>query len=263
MVDVSGLAVLGGSAAVVAKVLGPTADYVGEGLKLWAEARVNNMKAIFASAERKLGARLDSEGTVPPKVLKEILQEGSYSDDPVGVEYWGGILASSRTENGQDDRGASWAKLLAGLSSYTIRAHFVLYAIFAREFSGESISGSDTLRSHRIWIDREEFVAAIGLSEEQDLPVVDSVLAHVFFALHQFDLLGESHWNARLEDGAPRGVVAAPSASGAELLLWALGEGHSKSFGAIYSTSFLVPADFGPHLPESVQRVERPDPNAV
>lgn len=259
MVDPSSLAVLGGSAALVAKLLGPTADYIGEGMKLWAEARVDNVKAIFSNAESKLGVRIQSEGVVSPRVLKEILQEGSYSDDPVGVEYFGGILASSRTETGGDDRGAAWAKLLAGLSTYVVRAHFVLYALLAREFRREPVADSAGFRRRRVWIDREEFISAIGLTDGEEAAVIESVAAHVFFTLHQYDLLGPSHWNARLEEGAPRGVVAAPSASGAELFLWAMGDGHSASFVALFDAAERIPIVDGIELPETVQRVEAPE----
>lgn len=62
-----------GSAKLVEKILGPTADYVGGGIQNWTRKRVENVAKIFGHAERKLGTRLESEGAVPPRVLKEIL----------------------------------------------------------------------------------------------------------------------------------------------------------------------------------------------
>jgi hypothetical protein len=35
---------------------------------------------------------------VPPRVLSGLLTDGSYRDDKVACEYFGGVLASSRTE---------------------------------------------------------------------------------------------------------------------------------------------------------------------
>lgn len=244
---------------MVAKILGPTADYIGEGLQLWAKARVTNVKQIFSNAEEKLGDRLELDGTVSPRVLKEILQEGSYADDAVGIEYWGGILASSRSESEQDDRGAAWAKLLAGLSTYALRTHFVVYSQIAIEFSGYPIRRNRDLRYHRVWIEREEFVAAIGLSEEA-ASTMDSVAAHVFFALHTYDLLGPSEWNCRLEDGGPLGVLASPSAQGAELFLWAIGEGRSTTYTSLFDGwATAIPNVVDVRKPETVYRLDPPD----
>ncbi len=75
----TGLTILGsavGGAKLVEKLLGPTADYVGTGLKNWAEKRVTNASRIFEKAAEKLGSRIDEPGAVPPRVLKEILDEG-------------------------------------------------------------------------------------------------------------------------------------------------------------------------------------------
>lgn len=81
----TGLTVLGsaiGSAKLLEKMLGPTADYIGEGVKSWTEKRVANVQRIFNIAARRLGTKIESDGAVPPRVLKGILDEGSFCDDP-------------------------------------------------------------------------------------------------------------------------------------------------------------------------------------
>ena len=102
----------------IQKLLGPTADYLGQGLRDFTEKRVQTSGQIFQIAESKLGTKLDTPGEVPPKVLKAVLDEGSFSNDSLAVEYLGGILASSRTEHGRDDRGARIAKVMDALSTY-------------------------------------------------------------------------------------------------------------------------------------------------
>jgi hypothetical protein len=52
-------------------------------------------------------------------------------DNEVLVEYLSGVLASSRTSDGQDDSGISWSSLLSTMSSVQIRAHFLLYREWA------------------------------------------------------------------------------------------------------------------------------------
>ena len=49
----TGLAILGGALAskeFLVKLLGPTADYIGDGVKNWTERRVNNVGTIFSIA---------------------------------------------------------------------------------------------------------------------------------------------------------------------------------------------------------------------
>lgn len=87
------------------KLLGPTADYLGAGLKDFTQKRIDNVGSIFRRADEKLGERRDQPGTIPPKVLKTIINDASFNDDKLAVEYFGGVLASSRTQLGRDDRG--------------------------------------------------------------------------------------------------------------------------------------------------------------
>ena len=59
----SGLAILGstiGGAKIIEKLLGPTAEYLGEGLKSWTSKRVQNVGRIFKNAQTKLGERIDA-----------------------------------------------------------------------------------------------------------------------------------------------------------------------------------------------------------
>lgn len=104
----TGLAILGsalGGAKLVEKLLGPTAEYIGSGIQSWTEHRVKNVSDIFRNAQEKLGDRIDQPGAIPPRVLKEVLNEGSFCCDPLTAEYFRGVLASSRSPVSRDDRG--------------------------------------------------------------------------------------------------------------------------------------------------------------
>src|SRR4051812_30456729 len=101
MVDPAALTLLG-PAYLVGKVLGPTADYVGEGVRDWTERRAENVQSVFRKAGRKLGDELDEPGGVPPRVLKGVLEEGQFAEDDLTREYLGGVLASSRTSSARD-----------------------------------------------------------------------------------------------------------------------------------------------------------------
>jgi hypothetical protein len=105
----------------------------------FAQRRMENIGKIFQNATRKLGDKIEKPGMVPPKVLKAVLDEGSFCDDVIAIEYFGGVLASSRTEKGRDDRGARIAKTIEELSSYQIRTHHLIYATIRSKFSSSGL----------------------------------------------------------------------------------------------------------------------------
>ena len=123
---------------LMGRVLGPTADYVGVGLQLWTEKRVNNVKRIFQKAEKRLGPDIDRPGSVPPRVLKGILDDGSFIEDELGAEYLGGVLASSRSETDRDDRGTTLVALVGRLSTYQLRLHYIFYVLCQRGVAGKN-----------------------------------------------------------------------------------------------------------------------------
>ncbi len=218
----------------IAKLLGPTADYLGEGLRELTRRRVESIGRIFSNASAKLGDQLDAPGQVPPRVLRTIMNEGSYCEDPVAVEYLGGVLASSRTERGRDDRGVRMAGLVDNLSTYQIRTHYLLYSSIAKLFSGSRSSfATDQDRGKmRIFLPMQGYATSMGFSQEEwENP---QILSHIWHGLHSDGLI-EGQWQFGSQQslkapftGAPSdGIVCRPSSLGAELFLWAFGHGHA------------------------------------
>lgn len=214
----------------IQKLLGPTADYLGQGLKDFTQKRAQTIGQIFQKAESKLGAKIDTPGEVPPKVLKAVLDEGSFSNDSLAVEYLGGILASSRTEHGRDDRGARIAKVMDALSTYQLRTHYLIYATVRALFSGSGLSlNMEGRPKMQIFIPFPSFFAAMDFSAAE-MGQISSLLGHIFFGLHGDNLL-EGHWQYGDKDSMVKlfagatdgGIVCQPSALGGELFLWAFG----------------------------------------
>jgi len=116
------------------KVLGPSADHLGQELKGLTEKGTENLKRIFSKARHRLGSKPVDKGSVPLKVIKGVWFDGSFCDDELGAEYFGGVLASSKSEVPQDDRGASLIALITRLSSYQIRAHYIFYHVLKTMF---------------------------------------------------------------------------------------------------------------------------------
>lgn len=219
----------------IAKLLGPTADYLGEGLRDLTDRRVESIGRIFSNASSKLGNQLDEPGQVPPRVLKSVVNEGSYCEDPVALEYFGGVLASSRTENGRDDRGARMAKLVDNLSTYQIRSHYLLYSSIASVFanSGSRFATDQDRVQMKIFLPFEGYATSMGFSQEEwDNP---QILHHIWHGLSSDGLI-EGRWQfgnrpslKTVFASAPGGgIICGPSSRGAELFLWAFGHGHAQ-----------------------------------
>lgn len=231
----TGLTILGaaiGSAKVVEKMLGPTADYLGAGIKDWTEKRVHNVGRIFEHARLKLGSKIDDNGSVPPKVLRSVLDDGSFCDDELAAEYFGGVLASSRSEISRDDRGAAFAALVGRLTTYQIRSHFFFYNLIKLIFDGDglSVANNEGRIALRTFVPFDSYVAAMEFSPKENTVVI---LNHVMFGLAKEDLIGEGfHFGPKdamvktYGENVDAGIVFAPSALGVELFLWAYGRGE-------------------------------------
>ncbi|MBV8247064.1 MAG: hypothetical protein JO200_01300 [Comamonas sp.] len=212
------------------KLLGPTADYLGSGLKDFTQKRVEAVGQIFTSAQGKLGAKADTPGQVPPKVLKSVINEGSYASDPLAVEYFGGILASARTEGGRDDRSARLAKIVDSLSTYQLRAHFLIYATVQRLFMGKNLAFDMEGRPKmQIFVSFNDFASSMEF-DDSEFKQFNQLLNHILFGLHSDNLIegqfqyGQKEHMVKLFPAATSGgIVCQPSAHGAELFLSAFG----------------------------------------
>ena len=242
----------------VAKILGPTAEYLGGQLKEFTQKRIENVGKIFANAEKKLGDKLDRSGQVPPKVLKTIINEGSYSDDTIATEYFGGVLASSRTEVGRDDRGSRLAKMIDNLSAYQIRSHCLIYSTISVLFSnsGHRFNLYEDRKKMQLFLPIQDYFEAMQFTQQEWND--SQILTHIFFGLGADELIDDAHFGnqdflKKMYSGIPSGgILCIPSAPGAELFLWAFGHGDKK-------LNFLLTTDFSPEI----EGIPKSVPNAV
>jgi len=229
----TGLTVLGGalgSKDLVVKILGPTADYLGAGLANWTERAVENTGRVFQKAAKKLGNKLEDPGTVPPKVLKGILENAPFCNDELGAEYFGGVLASSRSGTERDDRGAAFIALLGRLSTYQIRSHFFFYKIIRMLYQGlaENVGVHEGREKLETFVPMNAYAIAMELGKNENLYMI---LTHVTFGLSREALIGREflfgspeslrslYYNADVN-----GLLFMPSALGIELFLWVHGK---------------------------------------
>ncbi|MDE0524651.1 MAG: hypothetical protein OXH79_22145 [Boseongicola sp.] len=214
----------------VSKLLAPTAEYLGDGLRNLALRRVECIGRIFSNASQKLGDRLEMSGEVPPAVLRAVLSEASYREDQLSVEYFGGVLASSRTEHGRDDRGSRMIKVVDGLTSYQMRTHYLVYSSLSRQFSGSGkrFETAQDRSQMRIFLPAKEYVDSMDFTHDEWFN--PQMLHHIWHGLSSDGLI-EGEWRfggaellRSLFPSAPHdGFVCTPSTLGAELFLWAFG----------------------------------------
>ena len=118
-----GMSVLG-SRDLLNKLLGPTAEYLGNDLLSLVKRCKENVDSVFRLAIRKTGNRISEPAKANPRVLQQVIAAASFSEDPIVNEYLAGVLASSRTEDGKDDRGVCFLNDIQSLSNYQLRTHF-------------------------------------------------------------------------------------------------------------------------------------------
>lgn len=263
MADLTTLGIAGGlgyvGKDVVNKILGPTAEYLGQQLKEYAQKRLENTGKIFFNGEKKLGDKLNRPGQVPPKVLKTILNEGSYADDAVATEYFGGVLASSRTEVGRDDRGDRMAKLISNMSAYQLRSHYLIYSTISELFcnSGNSFDTYGNGGKMQLFMSYQDYANAMEFTQQEWAD--HQILSHIFHGLSTDGLIQDSSTFGRQDVLEKKfvavpsdGIICAPTPLGVELFLWAFGHGDKE-------LNFLLTDDFS----SEIEGIPKSIPNAA
>ncbi len=255
MVDPNAL--IGGGLAALAskdlltKLLGPTAEYIGGEIKGLVEKCNVNITDIFIKAYHKLGSRVEQSGAVNPRVLKNVFDDGKFCEDELSKEYLAGVLASSRTEDGKDDRGVTNAKLVSNLSSYQIRTHYIFYTLLRRaSLPYNSVVFPGTHRAAMvIYIPSRTYYSAMGSLLQASKDTEINMLTHSINGLKRNDLIEDKYTlgspqnfidqNLRIDSQefavnekvlSEYGISFRPTPSGMELYLWAHGLGDRNHF---------------------------------
>ena len=230
------------SKEVIAKIIGPTADYLGGEIKNFTQKCNVNLSEVFERAKRKLGPRIDDPAQVNPRVLKGVLSEGAFAEDEIAAEYFGGVLAASRSQDGADDRGVAFLGLIRDLSIYQLRFHYLFYSWVRHLFvnSGLQLGLPKDRAAIRLFILMPVFTESVNFSERA---ASVSRADHCILGLARHGLIDASYvYGAREHvvsawSRAPSaGMVLSPSPFGGELFLWAHGWGDRSINELLVST---------------------------
>jgi len=188
------------------------------------------VKEIFDIAQIKLGNEIDEPGEVHPRVLRGIIEEGSYNDDFLVKDYLAGVLASSRSKHGRDDSNLTILSVVNELSAYILRSHYVFYHIIKKLYNSSGIDPGIDRDKLMTFIPQDVFVVAMDISPDEN---GDLILENSLTHLNRVNLI-EENWSAGDADfmktqfsGADTaGFIIIPSLFGFELFSRA--QGYSK-----------------------------------
>lgn len=222
------------SKEIMNKLLGPTADYIGEEMKGLVEKCNINLDNIFSKSVKKVGKDIDDGGVVNPRVLKGVVDEGRFCEEELVAEYFSGVLATARGDKVRDDREISTLAIVKNLSYYQIRFHYMCYMMFHDVFAGEKLSVLiDKDRDKmKIYIPYTVFVTGMDFDEDE-LREWNNILVHCMTGLHNAGLIGETysygsktHISKQYSSAPDYGIVLKPSTLGSELFLSVFGMGR-------------------------------------
>ncbi len=157
---------------ILKKAFGPVLWELGEDMKkLYALGR----DKIIIKAYNKIFNKDDNK-KANLRVARDVFWNGSFSDEEICAEYFGGILASSRSDDGRDDNGINYTDTIKSLSSKQLLLHYIIYnslnKIFISWENDINVGLSSELQQKSILFSSIELVNNLWLKIETDLNVL-------------------------------------------------------------------------------------------
>ena len=119
------------------KILGPTLDTMGEDLnRLYAAGR----DRVILAAGRKI-ENLDDGRRANLRTARDVLWHGAATEDAVSAEYYGGLLAASRSRDGKDDTAIPFVNAIKSLSRRQLKMHYDLYWSLEQMMLAQQVQG--------------------------------------------------------------------------------------------------------------------------
>ncbi len=214
------------------RLLGPTLDMLGEGIKAGLANRKSNVSKVADRADAKTDTT--EPGAIPPRVAAEVFEKAQWADDEFVAEYLSGMLASARTPEGKDDSAVSWTALVGRMSADQLRLHYALYLAVRGRIVGTKVENTSD------WESKDVFVGYMDLLVKAlawDGKTFKARVVEAGVGLEREGLIGEmshgseafwaKHWSPKVGKALPGEqsgfLMFRPTAAGAMLFLRAHG----------------------------------------
>jgi len=232
------------------KAFGPALTEIGEDLKkIYAKGR----DKLVAAAYRKIKNPEDGK-QANLRVTRDVLWNGAFTDDEVCAEYFGGILASSRSADGKDDDAIQFVDVIKSMSAKQLRLHYTIYnclnKLFVAAGTPVNVGQGTEVQAKQLWFAQMELTSRLGLKIETDLNI-----------LHRQGLLNEykTDMHKLAEDKMLPYAMVKPTTFG--VLLYATALNRLDEWRSFPSSDFgdfpdvVLPNFFAATLDELVKKV--------
>jgi hypothetical protein len=230
-------AVAGAVAArpLLEKLLGPSFAYVGDAMAALLERYGNrNVTDIFKRVSGRLPDHVPAGEYINPRVLQAIIEAGAFAGDEVTREYLAGLLATSLTPDGADDRAVTFLSIVRNLSSRQIRFHHLCYSLLRLVY----LDDADQKAFRRdVFIPNSLLKDEVGIFTDNDLRIVLRGLSHEGL-VDKYE--STAHYYEPDEDCSYYGAVLHETEAGAELFLWVHGQPDAHPQQLYLSSTKLV-----------------------
>ena len=212
------------------KVMGPTCDFAGQELCAFTQRRTEQFSRIMQRAAKLVRG---DDGTVPARVIRDVLYDGTLRTDELSAAYFGGVLASSKSGVSHDDRGSHHLATLERLSYYQLKAHWLIYSAVASLMQKFGLQQMPKLTvNYDAWL---------------EVMKADDSLEFDTYTLHSLQPLNREHLMHSWTLADQNTLKLTPFYPGAELFLWANGV-RSAQVGLLGHIDLTDPTL--PRLPE-------------
>lgn len=197
--------------------------------------RVETVANIIHKADEKFIQHTCKTKNIPPKLARSLIQQASFASDKVAIDYFAGILASSFSSSGTDDRGVVMAELVDKLSVYQLRAHYLIYSTIRERFKKAHDNFSfDSCEKMELFFPIYFYAKAMKINKEERQQI-HALTQHTFQGLAENNLIepnfhfGYPNYKHQVWKGFNfDGITCQPTAIGASFFLWAFGAGKKN-----------------------------------
>jgi hypothetical protein len=138
--------------------------------KLYAKGRDKIVEAATKKVENP-----DDGKKVNVRAARDVLWNGAITDDEVCAEYFGGMLAAARSEDGKDDGVVHYVDTVKAMSARQLELHYLIYKawqmLLVRSGKSINVASSTEIASQRIVMAGME-LSARQIPYDRDLTVL-------------------------------------------------------------------------------------------